>query len=227
MGRLFGKTVKSFSAGSIAFGTFYAKGGGYRPTVIPTTDIGLIEPNSGIHFSQATSGFYSALPFADYNKYDTNEMFVSYGRERLYLSPKSTLQNSTWFTYIRRFHRRNDDALSQGSQVDEWNNPHSNIFGDEVGMTQELPFNSVKFGGYLLHEVYNAHNLFYNPTLGGQWRGSICQRRSEVPLRLLPAGRRGVLCPRRCSPHSTDSHYSRSARGRVFHQLQRSGAARL
>jgi iron complex outermembrane receptor protein len=103
-GSVFGKTVKSFSAGSIAFGSFYAKGGGYRPTVIPTTDIGLVEPNTnGTHFSQATSGFYSALPYADYNKYDTNEMFVGYGRERLYLSPKSTLQNSTWYTHIRRF----------------------------------------------------------------------------------------------------------------------------
>ena len=25
----------------------------------------------------------------------------------------------------------------------------------------------VKFGGYLLHEVYNAHNLFYNSAYGG------------------------------------------------------------
>jgi iron complex outermembrane receptor protein len=166
-GSVFGKTVKTFSAGSIALGTFYAKGGGYRPTVIPTTDIGLVEPSTGIHFSQPSSGFYSALPYADYNKYDTNEMFVGYGRERLYLSPKSTLQNSTWYTHIRRFHRRNDDALSLGSQLDEWNNPHSDIFGDEVGMSQELPFNSVKFGGYLLHEVYNAHNLFYNSAYGG------------------------------------------------------------
>ena len=111
-GSVFGKTVKTFSAGSIALGAFYAKGGGYRPTVIPTTDIGLVEPSTGIHFSQPSSGFYSALPYADYNKYDTNEMFVGYGRERLYLSPKSTLQNSTWYTHIRRFHRRNDDALS-------------------------------------------------------------------------------------------------------------------
>jgi iron complex outermembrane recepter protein len=164
-GSVFGKTVKTFSAGSIALGTFYAKGGGYRPTVIPTTDIGLVEPSTGIHFSQPSSGFYSALPYADYNKYDTNEMFVGYGRERLYLSPKSTLQNSTWYTHIRRFHRRDDDALSQGSQVDEWNNPHCDIFGDEVGMSQELPFNSVKFGGYLLHEVYNAHNLSTIPPM--------------------------------------------------------------
>ena len=171
-GSVFGKTVKTFSAGSVAFGAFYAKAGGYRPTVIPTADVGLIEPN-GTHFSQATTGFFSALPYAAYNKYDTNEMFLAYGRERLYLSPRSTLQNSTFFTHIRRFHRRNDDALSQGAQVDEWNNPHSNIFGDEVGMSEELPYNSVKFGGYLVHEVYNARNNFYNPAYGGSGAGAV------------------------------------------------------
>ena len=36
-GSVFGKTVKTSSAGSLAFGVLYAKGGGYRPTVIPTT----------------------------------------------------------------------------------------------------------------------------------------------------------------------------------------------
>ncbi len=165
-GSVLGKTLKTFSAGSIVLGVFYAKAGGYRPTVIPTADVGLIEPN-GTHFSQATSGYYSALPYAAYNKYDTNEMFMAYGRENLFLSSRSTLQNMTWFNHIRRFHRRNDDALSEGAQVDEWNNPHSNIFGDQVGMTEVLPYNTVNFGGYLLHENYNSRNLFYNPAYGG------------------------------------------------------------
>lgn len=165
-GSAFGKTLKTFSAGSFAFGSFYAKAGGYRPTVIPTTDVGLVEPN-GTHFSQATSGFYSALPYAAYNKYDTNEMYLGYGRERLFLSHTTTLENLTWYTHIRRFHRRNDDALSQGAQVDEWNNPHSNIFGDSINMSQVLPYNTIDFGGYLLHEIYNSHNLFYNPAYGG------------------------------------------------------------
>ncbi len=51
--------------------------------------------------------------------------------------------------------------------MDEWNNPHSNMFGDQIGFTQVLPYNTVSFGGYLIHEVYNAHNLFYNPAYGG------------------------------------------------------------
>ncbi|MGA7522954.1 MAG: TonB-dependent receptor [Acidobacteriaceae bacterium] len=166
-GSVFGKTLKTFSAGSLAFATFYAKGGGYRAQVIPTTDIGLVEPSSGLHYSQPTSGYYSSLPFADYNKYDTNEMFMTYARQHLFLGPKTTLQNTTWYNHIRRFHRRNSDALSLGAQVDEWNNPHSNIFGDEAGMTEVLPYNTVDFGGYLLHETYNPHNLFYNPAFGG------------------------------------------------------------
>lgn len=166
-GSAFGKTIKTFSAGSLAFGAFYAKAGGYRPTVIPTTDIGLIDPSNGQHFSQPTSGFYSALPYGAYNKYDTNEMALFYARERLYLSHSSTLENTTWYNHIRRFHRRNDDALSEGAQVDEWNNPHSNMFGDQVGFSQVLPYNTVDFGGYLIHEIYNSHNLFYNPADGG------------------------------------------------------------
>jgi iron complex outermembrane recepter protein len=165
-GSVFGKTVKTFSAGSFAFGVLYAKGGGYRPTVIPTTDQGLVEPN-GTSFSQATTGFFSALPFAAYNKYDTNEGLMAYARQRIFLSHTSTLENSAWYTHIRRFHRRNNDALSQGAQVDEWNNPHSNMFGDQVGFSQVFPYNTVQFGGYLIHEVYNSRNLFYNPTDGG------------------------------------------------------------
>ena len=165
-GSVFGKTIKTFSAGSLAFGVLYADAGGYRPTVIPTTDQGLIEPN-GSSFSQATSGFYSALPYAAYDKYDANEMLMVYARQRMFLSPTITLENSAWFNHIRRFHRRNTDALSSGPQVDEWNNPHSNMFGDQASFSKVFPYNTVSFGGYLIHEVYNTHNLFYNPQDGG------------------------------------------------------------
>jgi iron complex outermembrane recepter protein len=117
-GSAFGKTVRSFAAGSFAFGAYYAKGGGYRPTVIPTTDQDVLEPN-GTHFSQATSGFYSALPFDAYNKYDTNELAMFYGRQNLLLNNTTTLQNMTWFVHIRRFHRRNDDFLASSGGLDQ------------------------------------------------------------------------------------------------------------
>ena len=166
-GSAFGKTLKSFSSGSIAIGMMYSKAGGYRPQVIPTTNVGLSEGSSGVDYSQPSSGFYSSLPFADYNKYDTNEMFLGYGRERFTLTSSTTLDNSTWYNHIRRFHRRNTDALSAGAQVDEWNNPHSDIFGDEVGLSQVFPMNTFKIGSYYIHEIYNTHNIFYNPSDGG------------------------------------------------------------
>lgn len=172
-GSVFGKTLKTFSAGSIVLGVFYAKSGGFRPTTIPTTDVGLTEPD-GTHFSQGTSGYYNVLPYADYNKYDTNEMFLAYGRENLFLSKTSTLQNTTWFNHIRRFHHRTTDILSGGPQVDEWNNPHSNMFGDQANMSVVFPFNTVNIGGYLLHELYNSRNLFFNPASCSSSDPTVC-----------------------------------------------------
>lgn len=172
-GSVLGKTLKNFSAGSLAFSAFYAKSGGYRAQVIPTTDVGLVEPGSGTHYSEPTSGFYSSLPYADYNKYDTNEMFLTYARENIFLTRTMTLQNTTWYNHIRRFHRRNEDSLNLGSQVNEWNNPHSNILGDQADMSVVVPLNTVHFGGYVLHEIYNSHNLFYDPTAGGSGKDQI------------------------------------------------------
>jgi iron complex outermembrane receptor protein len=41
------------------------------------------------------------------------------------------------------------------------------MFGDQISYSQVLPLNTVSFGGYLIDEVYNPHNLFYNPADGG------------------------------------------------------------
>ncbi len=171
-GSAFGKTLKTFSRGSLAFGAFYAKAGGYRPTIIPTTDVGLVEPN-GTHFSQPASGFYSALPFNAYNKYDTNEMALFYAREHVDLTSTMSLENLTWYNHIRRFHHRTTDALSQGPRVDEWNNPHSNIFGEKINVSQVVPYNTINFGGYLVHELYNSRNMFFNPADGASGKNQV------------------------------------------------------
>lgn len=172
-GSIFGKTLKTFSRGSLAFGAFYAKSGGYRPTVIPTTDVGLLIPGTNTSFSQATSGFYTVLPYKDYRKYDTNEMAMVYAREHIELSPSMSLENLTWYNHIRRFHHRTADALGGGAQVDEWNNPHSNIFGEKINVSQVLPYNTINFGGYLIHELYNSRNIFFNPADGASGQKQI------------------------------------------------------
>ena len=58
--------------------------------MIPTTDWpcrpnidGTPNPN-GIHYSQPDQRLLQLLPFDDYNKYDTNEMYLGYGRANLF-----------------------------------------------------------------------------------------------------------------------------------------------
>ena len=172
-GSIFGKTLKTFSRGSLAFGAFYAKSGGYRPTVIPTTDVGLTIPGTTTPFSQATSGYYTVLPYADYRKYDTNEMAMVYAREHMEISPTMSFQNLTWYNHIRRFHHRTADALDAGSHIDEWNNPHSNIFGEKINVSKVLPYNTINFGGYLIHELYNSRNMFFNPADGASGQNQV------------------------------------------------------
>lgn len=168
-GAAFVKTVRMFSAGSFELGSYYAKSGGYRAQVIPLTDQGIIEPN-GQSYSEATSGFYSSLPYDAYNKYDTNEMWILYGRENLLLNSTTTLSNMTYYMHIRRFHRRLNDIYAGGpgsGQTNEWNNPYSDAFGDEISLSKVLPLNTLVLGGYFIHELYNTRNNFYDPTLGG------------------------------------------------------------
>jgi outer membrane receptor protein involved in Fe transport len=51
--------------------------------------------------------------------------------------------------------------------VDEWNNPHSDAFGDKLGVQKVVPYNTLNFGAYLIHEAYNSRNLFFDPAQGG------------------------------------------------------------
>lgn len=173
-GSIFGKTIREFSKGSFEFGAFYAKAGGFRPPTIPVTDQGVIlsRPDGSTYsYSQATCGFYCAPMHGEYNKYDTNEMGLVYARENLLLDDTTTLTNSTWFMHIRRFHHRTADIFQLQadniSQLYEWNNPHSDAFGDKLGVQKVLPYNTLNFGAYLIHEVYNTRNLFFDPGQGG------------------------------------------------------------
>jgi iron complex outermembrane recepter protein len=72
-GAIFRKTSKSFTSGAFSLGGYYARSGGYRSQIIPTTAVpgltidGLDAPGAPI-YSQQTAGFYSILPYNSYNK---------------------------------------------------------------------------------------------------------------------------------------------------------------
>ena len=167
---IYNKTIKTFQQNSIDFGGYYAHSGGYRSQVIPTTPVAGITMDgtpAGLLYSQQTSGFYSILPYADYNKYDTNSMGLFHVRENIHVDNQTQLQNLSWFMHIARLHDRLDDVYNLGPQQNEWNNPHTDTYGDQVSLTRNFTMNTLGLGGYFLHTIYNTRNNFYNPADGG------------------------------------------------------------
>jgi iron complex outermembrane receptor protein len=167
---IYSKTIKKFQQSSVDFGGYYAHSGGYRSQVIPTTPVAGITmdgtPDTML-YSQQTSGFYSTLPYASYNKYDVNEMGLLHARENIHLDDQTQIQNLSWFMHIYRLHDRLDDVYNLGPQQDEWNDPHTDTFGDQVTLTRTVGINQLGVSGYYVHAVYNTKNNFYNPMDGG------------------------------------------------------------
>jgi iron complex outermembrane receptor protein len=173
------KMLKNFQEGSFELGGYYAYAGGYRSQVIPTVANPYItmDGNPGSQqYSQPTSGLYSTLPFNSYNKYDTNQMGLIYGRENVRLDTTTALQNLSWYMHIARLHARYNDVYQDLSgptgnqQQNEYNNPYTNTIGDKLLLTKNLPWNTVSGGGYFLHALYNSRNNFYGPAWGGSKR---------------------------------------------------------
>ncbi|WP_231295330.1 TonB-dependent receptor [Acidiphilium cryptum] len=164
------KTVKNFSAGNFAFGGYFARSAGYRVPVIPTSPIPgvTISGNAGAPlYSQQTSGFYSAPPYNYYEKFDTDALWMVFARENIELDDSTTLHNLTYYENFTRTHSRLYDFGSVGPQRYEYNNPYTNVIGDKLWLTEKLPFNTLNFGGYYIHTLYNSRNNFYNTVLGG------------------------------------------------------------
>jgi iron complex outermembrane recepter protein len=164
------KTIKQFGQSSIDFGGYWAHSGGYRSQVIPITPVAgitLAGTTGGAPYSQQSSGFYSTLPYANYNKYDVNEMGIAHVRENLHVSDNTQIENLSWFMHIHRLHDRLDDVYALGPQEDEWNNPHTDTYGDQFSLTRALPMNLLSVGGYFIHAIYNTRNMFYNLADGG------------------------------------------------------------
>ncbi len=167
---VFFKTVRSYQDATFEFGGYYAHAGGYRSQVIPIAanpSITMTGQPEGTQYSQQTSGYYSTLPFASYNKYDTNDMALVYARQSVRLDPTLTLDNMAWFMRIDRTHYRINDVYSPGPQLEEWNSPHTDTVGDRLAFSKRLPMNTITGGAYFIHALYNSRNNFFNPADGG------------------------------------------------------------
>ena len=171
---LYGKLIKQFDSGTIQVGGFSSESEAYRAQVIPVADnpgITVTGQAGGTLYSQPTSGFYSTLPYASYNKFDTNLMNLFWGRLNFALDPTTTLEADGWYERINRLHNRLNDVYNLGPQQNEWNNPYTKMFGERAQMQTVLPYNTVTAGLWFIHTIYNARNNFYNPADGGSALG--------------------------------------------------------
>ncbi len=164
------KAVKSFGENSFELGGYYGHGGGYRSQVIPVVANPLITidgQEGSQQYSQQTSGYYSTLPFNSYNKYDTQAMGLVYSRLNAKLDATTSIMNTAWYMHIHRTHHRLNDVYNPGPQVQEWNDPSTETVGEKLGIIKVLPMNTLKAGGYFIHDNYTTQNNFFNSAMGG------------------------------------------------------------
>ncbi|MDE2119731.1 MAG: TonB-dependent receptor plug domain-containing protein, partial [Betaproteobacteria bacterium] len=101
---IFLKTRKAFQNGNFSVGVYDSRSTAFRPFAVPTQTVpGLTldgTPNTAL-FSQPASGFYSAIPASVWNKNDTNEMRIIYGKLNVSLDDNVRLHNLTWYELER------------------------------------------------------------------------------------------------------------------------------
>lgn len=173
---LYGKLIKQFRDGDLQLGGYSSDSSGYRPQVLPVTAQPGITVNGvagGPEYSQTTSGFYSTVAYATYNKFDKNLLNLFWAKLNVALGSTTTLQEEAWFSRINRLHDRIVDAFTAGTQQLEWNNPYTKMFGTRIGTESQLPGQTVELGGFYVHSLYNSRNNFYNPADGGSKGGVI------------------------------------------------------
>ena len=166
------KTRKDFGRGSVSFGAYLGNGQGWRPTPIPLTPVPGISvngqyangtPKPGALLSQQTTGFYSALNENVWAKDDYNRTWLVYARQNLSLDDTTTLHNLLWYRQGNRLHKHFNNYVDGASNLYEYNNPYTHVYGDKLWAELMLPYNDVALGGYLIDSTYNSRNAFYSP----------------------------------------------------------------
>ena len=166
------KTRKEFSNGNISFGAYMGDGHGWRPTPIPLGPNPLITvngqnangtPRPGPLFSQATTGYYSAVNASIWSKNDYNRTWLLYARQNFRLSHRVTFHNQTWYRKGDRLHNHYNNFVADAGNLYEHNNPYSHTFGDKAWSEIIFPYNDINVGGYYLYTIYNSHQSFFNP----------------------------------------------------------------
>ncbi len=172
----FFKTRHRYAGGSFSVGAYTAYGQAFRPNVVPVNPIAGVTVNGltaagttipGPLYSQATTGFYGALPYSVWNKNDANRTYLMYIRNNTALSENLGFHEMVWYRYGSRFHFHDYNFEQDQGNRYEYNNPHGYAYGDKAYFSLLLPANTVDFGAFWISSKYNSKNAFYNPLDGG------------------------------------------------------------
>ena len=168
----FAKVIKHFHGGHISFGAYVARGVAYRPLGIPVTPNPQVTVNGynangvqnpGPIYSQATTGFYTTLPYSVYWKEAFNTSYLLYTKFYEHLSRHLTVHNLLFYRNGNRKHLHYDNYGFNAGVLDQYYLAKSNTYGDKLYLTAHLPWNTVSFGGYFVNNKYSSLLDFYNP----------------------------------------------------------------
>ncbi|MEL5848775.1 MAG: TonB-dependent receptor [Candidatus Igneacidithiobacillus chanchocoensis] len=162
------KIRKEFRTGDDSFGAYLASGSAYKPYDIPvnaasgTTINGFDDktgkPIPGPLYSQQTSGFYNAAPY----KIDSNSTWMFYNKLNVDIGSATILHNDIWYRYGHRLHNRYASFAVGAPNTNEYNDPHSETYGDKLWFDSNLPYNQIGFGGYFIKGRDNTKNAFFS-----------------------------------------------------------------
>jgi iron complex outermembrane receptor protein len=195
----FAEVQNTFSRGSMLLFGYSADGTEYRPNLVPVTPLACSSPGApgaacqtgqvvtvngfdlngnpiaGQAYSQATSGFYSALPASVWQKTDTNATRLL-GVDFTYrLAPGRFVTNQAWYRKGNRVHVKDFNFdQSQNTSRYENNNPYSTALGDTLAYHLVSGAHDYAAGFNLLYSHYETRNAFWcqnNPGPVPAWCG--------------------------------------------------------
>ena len=85
-----------------------------------------------------------------------------YNKLNVNIGDDTLLHNDLWYRHGHRLHNRYVSYAVGAPNTNEYNNPHSDTYGDKLWFDSKLPYNKLGFGGYFIKSRENSRNAFYS-----------------------------------------------------------------
>ena len=170
----------SFARGTLTLMGYNTNGTAMRPNLVPLTPLtnGPANPTQvvtvngfdtngnaipGTLYSQATCGYYCALPLNVWNKTTQNSTRVMAADYQYQINDHVSLSNLLSFRHGDRLHVKDLNFDQQdNTQRFEYNNPFSNAYSDRLVVSDRLGSNLIGLGLEGFYAQYQTRNAFWN-----------------------------------------------------------------